>query len=251
VSTQHGDALQNPTTMVDTVVDTSSPPRTYEERKLSGWCTYGACKRRAEGWPTPIHHHCKRHRMKVQARQRRWVDAKRTELTGQGRCRRCRKPSSTVRCPRCKILEGSNLPTTVVDTVVDMTGDQWRRDADGWERFRGKGRRGAPKVSLTDEQDLITAVESLERGRQSLAYAHTAGVKARGRDAQIEARAAAASILAMVARQLAEVAARNTPVNPRVVGMRARVKEALGAGVDPEMLDDAMIDRVIAAARAA
>lgn len=240
------DVVDAPTRVVDDAVDTEKPPRTYEERKVLGWCTYGACPRRAQ----EDSHLCKWHGQRVRAKQRRWVAAKRTELAGQGKCRRCRKPSTTVRCPACRVLDGCDLPPVVVARVVDIA-DPWRRDNDGWQRYRGKGRRGPPPAQVVDDEDLKAATESLERGRTSLAYANSDQVRALGKDHHKAARAAAASILGMASRMIEDVATRNLPVNQSAVSLRSKVREALGEGVDNEVIDDRMIDRVIAVVRGA
>jgi hypothetical protein len=104
---------------------------------------------------------------------------------------------------------------------------------------------------VTDEQDLAAAYKTLERGKQSLVYAHSPGVKALGRDPQRAARAAAGSLLAGAARAVMDVATRNLPIDERAVTLRGRIREALGEGVDQEVIDDTMIDRVIAAVRKA
>jgi hypothetical protein len=242
-----------PTSRVATGVVTESdkPPRGYYDRKAEGWCVYGACPRRAQDWPEVTHHYCKRHRVKVQAKQSKRVALVRAEAVDQGKCRRCRKPSETYRCPACAILDDTKLPTSRVATGVVTATDPWRRDKDGWERYRGKGKRGAPPAALNDEADLRRAFEALERGRNAIAYARSAAVAELPRIQKQDALAAAASILAMSAQFTLSVVERNRVPDPRVVGARAQVREALGAGVDPEMLDDALIDRVIAAVRRA
>lgn len=236
----------SPSSPARTTVGT--PPTDYYERKAGGWCTYGQCGERA----APDHRHCYRHKVKVAARDAKALRARRRFARSRGLCAGagCGVASETYLCPACRIKAGDLPPTNPERADVGTEAlDPWRRDASGWERYRGKGRRGAPAASVVDEQDLAQALKSYERGRQSLVYAHSAAVKALGRDPQREARAAAGSILAGAARAIMEVAVRNLPVNDRAVGLRGRVRDALGEGVDPEMLDDAMIDRVIAAVR--
>lgn len=215
---------------------------------MDGWCLYSiACPRRATGWPDPTHSMCDRHRVRDQKRQAKAKRDRRSALSDAGKCVRCRKPSTTYRCPACRLKDQTTLPSKSVQAGVSAAPDQWRRDSDGWERFRGKGTRGGPKQSAMDDADLVKAQQSLERGRNSLVYANSAPVRAVSREAQRDAKAAAASILLMAAGFIRDVAVRNLPQDPAAATQRGRVREALGDGVDPEMLDDAMIDRVIAA----
>jgi hypothetical protein len=191
-------------------VATESPPISYLDRKLSGWCTYGACKQRAaEGFQL-----CSRHRARVNARKAKRTAATRAALFEAGKCVRCRKPSTTYRCPGCRIADGTNLPRPSVADGVATDSDQWRRDGNGWERFRGKGHRGAPGAASTDEADLTEALKSLEKGRHALEYAHSDAVKALGRIARKDARARAAAILAHAARFIDDVVERNSGGEP-------------------------------------
>lgn len=201
------DAVSEPTTWDHTGVATEMPPAGYLERKLGGWCTYGACTRRAaEGVQL-----CSQHRARVNTKQRKRVAKQRAELSEQGKCRRCRKPSKTYRCPGCKILDGGNLPTTGDHTGVATTADPWRKDGDGWARYRGKGRRGAPGAAINDAQDLGSALDAFEKGRHALIYARSAQVQALGRIARRDALSAALSQLALAARFIDEVVDRNKP----------------------------------------
>jgi hypothetical protein len=56
----------------------------------------------------------------------------------------------------------------------------------------------------------MAALGQLEKGRHALLYAHSAEVKAVGRHKQRDARAAAAAMLALAARFVAEVVERNS-----------------------------------------
>lgn len=193
-----------------TGVVTESPPRGYHERYAAGWCVYGACPRRAEGWPDPTHHHCPRHKAKVQARQRLHRRVQRKQLADAGKCIRCRKPSPTYRCPGCAILDGVTLPTgSVSASVVTTHGDQWRRDNDGWARYRGKGRRGPPPVQVNDDSDIASAMAAIDRGRAALVYARSVEVAQLGRITRKDALQAALSILAHAARFLEDLVDRN------------------------------------------
>lgn len=188
----------------------------YQRAKLAGLCTYndGACGRPAHDGGQL----CDRHRRKVNAAQRRYANRLREARAAEGRCRTpgCGVPSDTALCPACAIKEGRVKPSVVADKVVDNDrGDPWRGDAynTNWARYRGKGKRGAPAASETDDHDIRKALEAVERGRIGLAYAHSAEVRALGRHRQREARAAAAGILAMAGRFLLEVAERNAGIS--------------------------------------
>jgi hypothetical protein len=190
----------------------NNAPREYYARKAGGWCTYSSgCPERAEGWPSPTHSYCSKHRPLRARQQRRWANTTRAERTGQGRCRGCARKSATYRCPACKIKDGAALPIPAIGVDAGVDADQWRRDNDGWERYRGKGVRGAPSLAVNDEQDLVAALTALEKGRQAIAYAHSASVHELGANAQREARKAAAGVIAMSAGFLIEVVARNDP----------------------------------------
>ena len=179
---------------------------TYIERK-GEVCTYGRC-----GKPlAPDSLLCERHLRKERRRKNRQQKALRAARAAKGRCVTCNEKSETYRCPKCVINEGRVKPTTGEARGEAMEqGDQWRRDANGWERFRGKGHRGAPPASVNDDQDLMSALGQLEKGRHALLYAHSPEVKAVGRHKQRDARAAAAAMLALAARLVAEVVERNS-----------------------------------------
>jgi hypothetical protein len=98
---------------------------------------------------------------------------------------------------------------TLRDNGENNAQDQWRRDGDGWARFRGKGKRGAPPQIVSDSQDLDMALSTLERGRKALVYAHSPEVKERGRVQRKGAMNEAAAIIALAARILDEVVDRN------------------------------------------
>lgn len=188
--------------------DTGAPSREqtrYEEHKLAGICTRGACDQPAEdGFQL-----CPRHRARVNRVKRMSAKRVRAKRLDAGQCIQCATPSRTSLCPGCVIRTDRVKSTTAVDQNVDQS-DQWRRDASGWERYRGKGHRGAPSAAINDDQDLRAAVEELERGRIALAYAHSDAVRQLGRISRRNARDAAAAILAMAARFITEVVERNT-----------------------------------------
>lgn len=177
----------------------------YEDRKLSGLCTVNACKSLAEDG----YQFCSRHRELRNRRKRRRQRVLRAELSSAGKCIGCRKPSQTYRCPACRIRDRTNLPSR--SEAKSEVSDPFRRDNDGWARYRGKGKRGAPPQADIDADDLASALSELERGRQALIYAHSEPVKKIGRHAHRDAKAAAAGILALAAGFIAEVVQRNDP----------------------------------------
>lgn len=146
-------------TSVATQPAEEKPPRGYHERVATGWCAYGACERRADGWPEPVHHYCQRHRTKVQAKQRKQRAARRAGDSGAGKCVRCRKPSKTYRCPACRLLDGCDLASVSVATGVatDKIAAATRKDPDGRTRYHGQQRRGQQTHAQLNEQDLAMA----------------------------------------------------------------------------------------------
>jgi hypothetical protein len=220
----------------------------YYDRKLGGKCTYSTrCRRPLADGSQLCDRHLRKERRRVSVANKK----ARVNNRSLGMCAFCPTKSGTYRCPACAIKHGQSPTVRTADGVTATAPDPWRRDKDGWERYRGKGKRGAPPAALNDEADLRRAFESLERGRNAIAYARSAAVAELPRIQKQDALAAATSILAMSAQFTWSVVERNRVPDPRVVGARAQVREALGAGVDPEMLDDALIDRVIAAVRRA
>lgn len=145
-------------------VTTERPPRGREERLLAGWCVYGACSRRAEGWPDPTHNFCARHRAKEQARVRKAKRKARAALADAGKCVRCRKPSETYRCPACRLLDGCDLPTLSVTAGVttDKIAAATRKHADGRVRYHGQGKRGQQPKSQLNQQDVRHARQDFE-----------------------------------------------------------------------------------------
>ena len=98
------------------------------------------------------------------------------------------------------------LPSnSVASGVATRAGDQWRPDNDGWKRYRGKGRRGAPGAVANDAQDLASAFDELERGRVALLYARSPKVAELGRIQRKDALEAAAAVLELAGKFIAEV----------------------------------------------
>lgn len=161
-------------------VTTERPPRGREERLLAGWCVYGACSRRAEGWPDPTHNFCARHRAKEQARVRKAKRKARAALADAGKCVRCRKPSKTYRCPACRLLDGCDLPTLSVTAGVttDKIAAATRKHADGRVRYHGQGKRGQQPKSQLIAQDLRYARNGIESAAAGYALMETDEIRA-------------------------------------------------------------------------
>lgn len=142
------------------------PPADYYERKVEGWCVYSsACPRRAAG----DSQFCEWHRLRRNARQRR----DRAENVAQGKCRTCRKPSSTYRCPACSLREGRLQPTNggVAQDVADKRARiaaRTKTHADGRTRYHGQSRRGQQSHAQLDEQDIGFARKEIELGERGL-----------------------------------------------------------------------------------
>lgn len=185
-------------------------PRDYKARQAEQWCVYScACPRRAAGYPDATHNFCDRHRLKVQKKQAKAKRKQRAALAEASKCIVCRKPSPTYRHPECRIRDGSFLPRASVASGV--VADPFRKDGDGWARYRGKGRRGAPMASVDDDQDLERAIGHVTRGREAMAYARSPEVTKLGRIQQAGAMRAALAELLLAARFLESVVDRREP----------------------------------------
>lgn len=178
----------------------------YEERKLAGVCTRGCGEPAADDQQM-----CERCLKRFRKQTRNAMRDLRAARRARGCCAYCETKSASYRCPAHAIKRGEIPTAGVITSVIRGVGDQWRRDGNGWERFRGKGVRGAPTAAAKDEADLIEAVKALEKGRKAMAYAHSEPVKKLGRIQQADAREAAAGMLAMAARFVADVMSRYAP----------------------------------------
>lgn len=89
-----------------------------------------------------------------------------------------------------------------VDTAAPQPGGIWRDDANGWHRFRGKGKRGAPPTGANDEGDLRMVLVAIQRGTEALAYARSPEVQELGRITRQAALNEAAALFAHGARGL-------------------------------------------------
>jgi hypothetical protein len=154
---------------------------------------------------------CRRHLKAKRRRAKLYQQRLRDRRTASGQCGGCgtpRKPGA--RCAVCAARRPERIPVEAIDAVVDDgRRDAFRRDNDGWKRYRGKGRRGPPAAAVNDEQDLADATKALERGRQALAYARSPEVQALPKIQRAGVRNEALAHLGLVARTVEEVAARN------------------------------------------
>lgn len=199
----------------------------YQQRLEANECTYStACRRSAADGTAYCPRHLKKTRKRVAAR----MEQIRDQREAAGLWRSCGHPKKLgQRCAVC----AAKRPERIVDDAVTASvtahqTDPFRRDSDGWKRYRGKGRRGAPGAAVNDEQDLHDATKALERGRQALAYARSPEVE---RLPRIQKRAVlneALAHLGLAGRTLGEVTQRNQGRGPA----RAGVDDTAGATWD-------------------
>lgn len=186
----------------------ASPPSPYMEKKLAGICTWHRCTREPADGALLCAKHLAKHR-KGDAKRKRDVRAARRDA---GLCAFCENKSDTYRCPTCAV-KSNMIPRSSVRGSVSPDGgaasDPWRKDGDGWARYRGQGRRGAPTAATNDEQDLHAALETFERGRAALAYAYSPEVAALPRIQRRSVRDEATALLALAARFLDDIVERN------------------------------------------
>ena len=182
----------------------SAPENSYVARKLR----IGTCTRCGVDGLPPDASMCEQCLTKHRKQTLRSVRKLRRSRAAAGKCRYCGVPG-VARCAACKKKQG-RIPTVGGSAGGSAGQDKWRRDNDGWERYRGKGQRGAPSAAVNDDQDLISALKAFEAGRKALAYAHSPEVAALGRIQRKGARAAAAAQLALAARFIDDIVERNT-----------------------------------------
>lgn len=124
---------------------------------------------------------CERHLADARESNRQSMRRTRQTRRADGLCAECGKvKSETYRCAGCAVRLG-RIPSTGVDGGVDVEvseEERWRRDNDGWARYRGRMRRGKPPVADTDREDLEYAMRSLQRALEGLAYARRPEVAA-------------------------------------------------------------------------
>lgn len=148
----------------------------------------------------------KRHRKRNRERNA----AMKTRRRSEGRCAFCELKSETYRCPAHRIAHGQvSREWSDAKSSAQPGTDPWRKDNDGWSRYRGKGRRGAPGAAANDEQDLASAKATMERGAAALRYARSPEVQALPRIQKKGAMAEAVAILELAARFLDDITMRN------------------------------------------
>ena len=154
----------------------------------------------------------KRHRK----RTREAMSALRERRRADGKCAYCETKSVTYACPTHRIRGGQVPPQWSKPVSSSPDVDLWRKDGEGFKRYRGRARRGAPGAAVNDEQDLSSAADTLERGRAAMRYARSPEVLALPRIQRRSALNEAVSLLALAARFLDEVVDRNsTPDRPQ------------------------------------
>lgn len=151
----------------------------------------------------------KRHRRQMRAANR----SARSEARAKGLCAYCRKvKSETYSCAGC-VIKRDRVPKKWKEKqnwAVEGA-DPWRADNDGWSRFRGRGKRGAPPAQATDDSDLASALDAFEKGRAALLYARSPEVQVLGRIQKRSAMIEATSWLELAARFIDDVTDRCKP----------------------------------------
>ena len=202
--------LQPPIQSTSPAVPGAVPDRAadYQERKLDRRCTRYRCKAQAVDGSQL----CKRHGAadrKANASSHRRL---RRERRDAGLCAcGCGQKSPTWLAPSCAIRLG-RVPRSAVPPAVPNRGGRsggvWRDDADGWNRFRGRGRRGAPPAGANDESDLRMILVAIQRGTEGLAYARSPAVQQLGRISRQAALNESAALFAHAARGLDDLVER-------------------------------------------
>lgn len=191
---------------------------TYQARLLDNKCTGAAgCQRTPEDGASQ----CKQHLYAQRKRQRKSMAGLRARREANGECLTCGTPRKLgQKCVVCVARRTDRIPDEAVNASVNVNpADPFRRDNDGWRRYRGKGRRGPRAASVGDEQDLRDAEKQLEAGRKALAYARSPEVQAMPRIQRAGAKSAAVAHLALAAGFVADVVARNDPERARELTM--------------------------------
>ena len=189
---------------------TGTPPRGYYERKAEGWCVYGACQRRADGWPDPTHYYCQQHRVKVLRRKAKAAVAERHSLRDAGKCRTCRKPSATYRCLACSIKDRSKLVSSRV--LMGMVTDReaqiaaaTRTHDDGRTRYHGQQKRGQQPKWQLNMQDLRHVTQDFAKFSEYLNVLSTPEAQKRHKSDLRAAELEIASIGESVSRRLDDI----------------------------------------------
>lgn len=180
------------------------------DRKL----TPGACTRCPKKGLPEGEAMCQRCRRKYRKIGREYQRNLHRERRAGGWCAACGKvKSTTYRCAGCVVKQGRVPPSIAArkpETKPGGSGDAWRKDNDGWERYRGRGRRGAPGAAVNDDQDLASAADVLDKGRKALRYARSPEVMALPRIQRKGALREATALIALAARFLDDLVDRNS-----------------------------------------
>jgi hypothetical protein len=158
---------------------------------------------------------CPRCLRKHRKKTREGVARLRERRRAEGKCAACELKSETYLCAAHRISynrvppEWSKAQSNAPDT------DLWRKDGEGFKRYRGRAKRGAPGAQANDEQDLTSASDTLERGRAAIRFARSAEVLALPRIQRRGAMSEAVALLALAARFLDEVCDRNSAASDK------------------------------------
>jgi hypothetical protein len=173
----------------------------YLARKLEPKCTRPGCDQP----PAEDTQLCSRHLAKARRASRLSHRRRRRQRRDAGRCAcGCGLKSATWYAPACAIRL-NRIPASAVNPDVNHQPDQgapdrWRRDNDGWQRFRGRSRRGNPPAGAKDDADLDEMLKLIERARVSYQYARSAEVAKLGTIQRQAAVDEADAIVALIAR---------------------------------------------------
>jgi hypothetical protein len=170
---------------------------TYQTRLESNACTYSeSCGRTPTDDSSLCERHLQKERKRAAAGMKRLFDTR----VARGHCGHCGTPRKAgKRCPRCAAKRGA-IAVDALTEKLTVAADTWRKDGDGWERYRGKGRRGPPPITKVADEDLAAAERELAKARAALAYYASPEVQEQGRIAKQGVKNVAIAQLALAAR---------------------------------------------------
>lgn len=181
-------------------------PKGYQERKEAQTCTRGGCNEP----PGDASNECPKHQADSKKRKRRHRLKMRRLWTKKKLCLRCgrKRRKGSKWCHRCLVKAGK-LRELEQDKQRDNEPDRVTREVegDGYARTRrhGQPRRGQQPWSQLNDQDLVDAIDRLQRARQGLALAASAEVAQLPRVQRDEIKNAACAHAAHAKRFIAEV----------------------------------------------
>jgi hypothetical protein len=205
--------------------DISSPsvgegePRTYQERKERGVCTYPGCPS-SQGEESL---RCPKHSELDAKRKARWRQRQAKILrvrVRKSQCLRCggKRLSGEEHCGKCLVTMGkaerASLNSRDKNARIEAATSV---DAGGRSRYRGQGRRGRQSIAATDAKDLEYAVAALRRGVDGLELAASPVVAALPRIQREDVKRASDAQLLQAYRFLGEVLARHRVIDPVAV----------------------------------